>query len=190
MRVEDGQLVLSKRLRTSQSHIYAVGDTASRYQFTHVAEAQGRLVAAILIGKRFQQWSDRVVPRVTYTDPEVASVGLDRTEARKRHGRGVKAWRVPLSEVDRAITMGATEGFFEVVTAPGWNRRIPGLQKLMGDEIVGATLVGPGAGELLMPITMAMRARLPIGIVAWNMQAYPTLSLGLRQAVGQPFEGR
>jgi pyruvate/2-oxoglutarate dehydrogenase complex dihydrolipoamide dehydrogenase (E3) component len=190
VRMEDGKIVLNKQLQTSQSHIYAVGDAASRYQFTHVAEAQARMVANVLMGKRFQQWSDRVVPRVTYTDPEVASVGLDHSQARKSHGRGVKAWRVPLSEVDRAITMGATEGFFEVVTAPGWNRRIPGLRKLMGDEIVGATLVGPGAGELLMPITIAMRARLPIGIVAWNMQAYPTLSLGLRQTVGQPFDTR
>ncbi|MCA9853569.1 MAG: NAD(P)/FAD-dependent oxidoreductase, partial [Dehalococcoidia bacterium] len=71
---------------------------------------------------------------------------------------------------------------------PGWNRFVPGLRGLMGDTIVGATIVAPNAGELLMPIVVAMRARLPQGIVAWNMQAYPTMSLGLRQVLGARFD--
>ena len=183
-----GRLVTDDQLRTSQKHIFAIGDVASKYQFTHVAEAQGRLVANILLGKRHQKWSDRVIPRVTFTDPEVASVGLNENEARAAKVRGLRVWTLPLSAVDRAITMGRTEGFLKVLTAPGWNRFVPGLRKLMGDEIVGACLVGPHAGDLLMPLVVAMRAHLPMGIVAWNMQAYPTLALGVRQVTGQPFE--
>ena len=100
----------------------------------------------------------------------------------------MRTWEVPLSAVDRAITMGETEGFLQVVTGKGWNRFVPGLRKLMGDEIVGACLVAPNAGDLLYPLVMAMRTHLPIGIVAWNMQAYPTLGLGIRQVTGLPFE--
>ncbi len=84
--------------------------------------------------------------------------------------------------------MGATGGFFKLVTARGWQGRIPGLSKQTGDEIVGACFVGPNAGDLLMPVVMAMRARLPVGLVAWNMQAYPTLALGLRQVAGMSFD--
>lgn len=179
-------------LRTSQPHIFAVGDVTGGPQFTHVAEDQARTVAGTLanrggLGSRPAKWSGRVVPRVTYTDPEVAAVGLTEEQAR-RSRKGVRAWQVPLTDVDRAITMGQTEGFLKLVTARGWQSRIPGLAKRVGDEIVGACFVGPNAGDLLMPVVMAMRARLPIGLVAWNMQAYPTLSLGVRQVAGLPFE--
>lgn len=183
-----GRLQVDDQLRTAQKNVFAVGEVTSKYQLTHVAEAQGRLVGSILLGKRFQKWSDRVIPRVTFTDPEVASVGLSEDEARAANVRGLRVWTLPLSAVDRAITMGRTEGFLKVLTAPGWNRVMPGLRKLMGDEIVGACLVGLHAGELLMPLVMAMRAHLPMGIVAWNMQAYPTLALGVRQVTGQPFD--
>ncbi len=127
------------------------------------------------------------MPRVTYTDPEVASLGLTEREARKRH-RGVRTWNLPLERVDRAVTMGRTGGFIRIITARGWQNRIPGLANKVGDEIVGACIVAPSAGDLLMPIVVAMRTRLPVGVLAWNMQAYPTLSLGVRQAAGLPFD--
>lgn len=176
-------------LRTSQPHIFAAGDVTGGYQFTHVAEAQGRLIAGVINGSRlsrFQRWSDRVVPRVTYTDPEVASVGLTEEQARTCR-KGIRSWEVPLSEVDRAIVMGQTDGFVKLVTAGGWQRWLPGLASVVGDEIVGATIIGPHAGDLLMPVVNAMKLRLPIGLVAWSMQAYPTLALGVRQAAGLPF---
>ena len=182
-------IAVDKRMRTSQQHIFAVGDVAQGYQFTHVAEDQGRAVAKTLNGGRSGGWSDRVVPRVTYTDPEVASVGLTAAEAREAREarRGVRVWEVPLAEVDRAVLMGQTEGFIRIVTARGWQRFIPGLSGKVGDEIVGATIVAPHAGDLLMPMVVAMRLRLPAGAVALNMQPYPTLALGVRQAVGLPF---
>jgi len=184
-------VTVDSSLRTSQPHIFAVGDVTGGYQFTHVAEAQARLVANILqqgpLGRRLQKWSDRVVPRVTYTDPEVASVGLTEEAARERHQR-VRAWKVSLAEVDRAVVDGETDGYMKVITARGWPRFVPGLARLAGDEIVGASLVGPHAGDLLMPIVNAMKLRLPVGLLAWNMQAYPTLSLGVRQAAGLPFD--
>lgn len=184
-------VVVDEQMRSSQKHIFAVGDVAGGYQFTHVAEAQARLAANLIngpgrIARRFQKWSDRVVPRVTYTDPEVASVGL--TEEQAKAGlKGVSVLRLPLSEVDRAITMGATEGFLKVITARGWQSKF-GLAGALGDEIVGACLVAPNAGDLLMPLVVAMKARLPIGLVAWNMQAYPTMALGVRQVTGMPFD--
>jgi pyruvate/2-oxoglutarate dehydrogenase complex dihydrolipoamide dehydrogenase (E3) component len=188
LRMRGGAIALDKQLRTSQSHIYAVGDVTGGPQFTHVAEAQGRLVANVLLGKRFQSWPGAIVPRVTFTDPEVASVGMTEPEAQGRYGSKAKTWRIGLAEVDRAITIGRTEGFLKVTTAPGWNRFVPGLRRLMGDTIVGATLAAPSAGELLMPLVIAMRAKLPQGIAAWNMQAYPTMSIGLRQVLGERFD--
>lgn len=180
-------------LRTSVPHIFAVGDVNGSPQFTHVAEDQARTVARTLAasGKRFARparWNGRVVPRVTFTDPEVASVGISEEDA-LRSRRGVRTWEIPLQEVDRALTMGQTDGFLRLVTARGWTRRIPGLAAKVGDEVVGATFVGPSAGDLLMPVVVAMRARLPIGLLAWNMQAYPTLALGVRQVAGRPFTG-
>lgn len=178
-------------LRTSQPHIFAVGDVNGGPQFTHVAEDQARTIARTLLGGgpfgSAAKWNRRVVPRVTYTDPEVAAVGLTEEQARLAR-KGVRAWQVPLTDIDRAITMGQTEGFLKLITARGWQSRIPGLARRVGDEIVGACFVGPNAGDLLMPVVVAMRARLPIGLVAWNMQAYPTLGLGVRQVAGLPFE--
>lgn len=189
----DRGIVVDDALRSSQEHIFAVGDVAGGYQFTHVAEAQGRLVANIItssgfLSKRFQKWKNPIVPRVTYTDPEVASVGLTEEQAQAAKLRDIQVFRVPLAEVDRAVMMGETEGFFKIVTARGWNRWIPGFRRTAGDVIAGATLVAPHAGECLMPIVMAMRAGLPAGMVAWNMQAYPTLALGVRQVTGQQFD--
>lgn len=184
-------VAVDRQLRTTQRHIFAVGDVTGGPQFTHVAEDQARFVANLLEAKspfgRRATWNGRVVPRVTYTDPEVAAVGLTEEKARRRY-RGVRAWQIGLDEIDRAITMGRTDGFLKIVTAAGWPGRIPGLGSRIGDEIVGACLVAPHAGELLAPVVMAMRARLPAGLVIWNMQAYPTLSVGIRQALAPMFE--
>lgn len=190
--VSKGAITVDSALRTSQPHIFAVGDVNGGPQFTHVSESQARTVVGSINnqGRRFalpSKWNGRVVPRVTFTDPEVASVGLTEREARKRH-RGVRTWNLPLERVDRAVTMGRTDGFIRIITARGWQNRIPGLASKVGDEIVGACIVAPSAGDLLMPIVVAMRMRLPVGVLAWNMQAYPTLSLGVRQAAGLPFD--
>jgi pyruvate/2-oxoglutarate dehydrogenase complex dihydrolipoamide dehydrogenase (E3) component len=191
VRAARGAIEVDAHLQTSQPHIFAIGDVNGGPQFTHVAEDQARTVAgAITAGagrfRKLPRWNARVVPRVTYSDPEVAAVGLTEEEARHER-RGARAWTVPLSEVDRAITSGATDGFLKLVTARGWQHRVPGLARRVGDEIVGACIVAPNAGDLLMPLAVAMRARLPVGVVAWNMQAYPTLALGVRQVAGLPF---
>ena len=188
VKFSDRGLVVDGQLRTSQPHIFGAGDVVGGPQFTHVAEAQSRLVANVIRGRRFQKWNERVVPRVTYTDPEVASVGLSQKEATGRFGRALQVLELPLSSVDRAITSGQTEGFFKVFSAPGWTRFVPKLGSVVGGEIVGASLVAPNAGDLLMPLVVAMRAHLPYGLVAWNMQAYPTLALGLRQVLGEPLD--
>jgi pyruvate/2-oxoglutarate dehydrogenase complex dihydrolipoamide dehydrogenase (E3) component len=181
-------IVVDSRLRTSQKHIFAAGDALGGPKFTHVAEAQGRFVAGVVAGRRFQKWNGRVIPRVTFTDPEVASVGLHEERVPRRYQGSLQVLNLPLTKVDRAITMDRTEGFLKVLVAPGWTRYVPRLRSLVGGEIVGATLVAPNAGDLLMPLVMAMRAHLPLGLVAWNMQAYPTMALGVRQVAGEPFE--
>lgn len=188
--VDRGGIRVDSRLRTTSKHIFAAGDVSGGPQFTHVAEDQARTIANAVNGSFMARfgWNGRVVPRVTFTAPEVASVGLTAEAARRRFGRRANVWRLPLREIDRAATAGESEGFLEVVTAPGWERFIPWLGKAVGQQVVGATFVCPGAGDLLAPIVVGMRLRIPAGLLAWNVQAYPTYGLGVRQVLGMAFD--
>ena len=157
------------RLRTSNRRVYAVGDVASRFQFTHAADAQARLVAqnALFFGRGR---ADRLVmPWCTYTSPEVAHVGLSEDEARTR-GLAVDTVTVPLAEVDRAILDGATEGFARVHLAPGT------------DRILGATIVAEHAGDLIGEITLAITARTGLQAIGSTIHPYPTQAEVLRKA--------
>jgi pyruvate/2-oxoglutarate dehydrogenase complex dihydrolipoamide dehydrogenase (E3) component len=190
VRVGRHGIVVDSRMRTTAPHIFAAGDVTGGPQFTHVAEDQARTVANVINGHPLGRfgWNARVVPRVTFTDPEVASVGLTAEEARQKYGRKARVWTMPLSEVDRAITADSTEGFLEIVTVPGWERFIPLVGKSLGQQIAGATFVAPNAGELLPQVVTGMRLRIPAGLLALNAQAYPTFALGVRQALGLAFE--
>ncbi len=185
-----GGIRVDSRLRTSAKHIFAAGDVTGGPQFTHVAEDQARAIANAINGGLLGRfgWNGRVVPRVTFTDPEVASVGLTADQAKARYGDRAGVWRLPLRDVDRAATAGELSGFFEVVTAPGWERFIPRLGSAVGGQIVGATFVSPGAGDLLATIVVGMRLRLPAGLLIWNVQPYPTYGLGVRQVLGMAFD--
>ncbi|WP_245821284.1 dihydrolipoyl dehydrogenase family protein [Geodermatophilus pulveris] len=151
----DGTVVVDGALRTTNPRIWAAGDLTGHPQFTHTAGVHGSLAATnALLGLSRQV--DPVVPRVTYTSPEVASVGLPPE-------RGVTVRRVGHGHVDRAVTDGATDGFTTLVL----DRR---------RRVVGATAVGPRAGEVLGELTLAVRERLTTTDLAGTTHAYPTYS--------------
>ena len=149
------------RLRTSNPRIYAAGDVASKYQFTHVADATARIVLqnALFFGR--SKASALVVPWVTYTSPEVAHVGLYEQEA-KEAGHEVETLTMPLSGVDRAILDGADEGFLRLHLLKG------------SDRILGATLVAEHAGDMLGELCLAVTHQVGLGKIAGVIHPYPT----------------
>jgi len=157
------------RMRTSNSRVYAIGDVASRFHFTHAADAQARMVVrnALFYGRG--KASGLVVPWCTYTAPEVAHVGIPAEEAAGR-GREVRTLTVPLAEVDRARLEGETDGFLRVHLRAG------------SDAILGATLVAPHAGEIIGLVTQAMTAGIGLARIGATILPYPTVAEALRRA--------
>ncbi len=153
--------------QTNQKHIWAVGDVTSSPYFTHYAESQGRAVLTNLLLPFKLKKSSQPIPRCTYTDPEVASIGLKEEECNPKK---IAVYTVPFSEVDRSITSGRTEGFVKVVT------------KKWSSKILGATVVGPRAGEMLMELSTAMFAKLPLRKLSHLMHPYPIENLAIRKA--------
>ncbi len=162
--------------RTTVPHIWAVGDIIGSPFFTHLAEHQARAVLTSLIMPSFlkKKWDKQPVPRVTFTDPEIASVGLSEKEALNLYpANSLAIYFHPMSAVDRAITAGRTEGFVKIIT------------KKWSGQILGATIVSDRAGELLGQISIAMYARLPLRKIANVIFPYPTYSLAIRQTADQ-----
>ena len=175
-----GYVKIDRRCRTSLPHVYAAGDSTGGYQFTHVASHEGLVAGANAAGKR-ARLDERVVPSVTFTDPEIAHVGLTEAQARERH-RGVETYVFPMSRVDRARILERPQGFVKLVTAAR-----PLLGRTGGGVLVGAQIVGPHAGELIHECTLAIRTRCFAGRLAQTIHAYPTLSLAVQQAESQGF---
>lgn len=160
------------RLRTSNSRVYAVGDVASKYHFTHAAGAHAQMVVrnALFFGR--SKASDLVMPWCTYTSPELAHVGMTADEARKRSS-GIDTITVPLEEVDRARLDGEDEGFLRLYLEKG------------SDKILGATLVAEHAGEIITLVTHAMVAGTGLGKLGETIFPYPTQAEVLRVAANQ-----
>ena len=156
------------RLQTSNSRIYAAGDICSTYKFTHAADAMARIVVqnALFFGRK--RASSLVIPWCTYTDPEVARVGLTEVDAQER-GISVDTFTVKLDDVDRAILDGETEGFARINVRRGT------------DRIVGATLVSAHAGEMMGEITLAMTRDIGLGAIAANIHSYPTQAEAIKK---------
>ncbi len=151
-------------LQTSQPHIYAAGDITGRHLFTHMADYDARVVVRnILMPLQLlrQRANTKIVPWATYTDPEVARVGLSEEEAKKQ-GVGYDVYRQEMADVDRAIAESAMSGFAKVLTARGT------------DRILGALVVGEHAGDLLQPLTLAMNSGIGLSKVAAAIHPYPT----------------
>ena len=158
-------------LRTNVPHIWAAGDITSRYQFTHVASDQGGLVAQNLFAQAPQAFDDRVIPWVTFTDPELARVGLSEEDAQAAKIE-YRVGRAHFNKLDRAIATNQTFGSVKLLAdADG---------KLLGGHILGAN-----AGELIAPIVYAMRFGLTAKMIAEAMLPYPTMAEAVRWAAAQ-----
>ena len=177
-RDERGFVVTDEHLRTTAPGVYAVGDVNGRFPFTHAAHAQGLAAAGNALGPgEWRTFSDRVTPFVTFTDPEVARVGMAEAEAYEQHGDEATVVELPMSAVDRAITEGRTEGFVKLLAVPG---RFLGTK--IGGQLIGATIVAPHAGEMIHEVSLAMKLRLPPAAIASATHAYPTWGVALQQA--------
>jgi pyruvate/2-oxoglutarate dehydrogenase complex dihydrolipoamide dehydrogenase (E3) component len=178
--LDGGYVVIDGRARTSAAHVFAAGDVTGGLQFTHIAAHEGRVAGLNAAGKR-ARLDERVTPWVTFTDPEVAHVGLTEEEARKRH-RGVEVVTYPMSRVDRARIEEQPAGFVKLVTA---RRRV--LGRLGGGELVGAQIVGRHAGELIQECALAMQTRCFAGRLTQTIHPYPARTLAVQQAAAQLF---
>ncbi|MFC0227347.1 FAD-dependent oxidoreductase [Serratia aquatilis] len=170
---ENGTLETDEYLATRFPHIFAVGDVTGPYQFTHASAHQAWYAAVNgLFGqiKRFKV-DYRLMPWATFTDPEVARVGLNEQEAR-RQGIAYELTRFELGELDRAITENAAHGYIQVLTEPG------------RDRILGVTVVGEQAGELITEYVAAMKHGYGLNKILATIHIYPTLSEANKYVAG------
>ncbi|MBY0228673.1 MAG: FAD-dependent oxidoreductase, partial [Gemmataceae bacterium] len=160
-------VAVSDRLRTSNPRIYAAGDVCSRHKHTHAADALARIVLRNALFWGGARESALVVPRCTYTDPEVAHVGLTEQEAAEK-GYPASVIVQELREVDRAVLDGEDEGFVRIVQGKG--------------RILGCTIVGARAGEMIGEATLAMVAKAGLATLADTIHPYPTQAAALKRA--------
>jgi pyruvate/2-oxoglutarate dehydrogenase complex dihydrolipoamide dehydrogenase (E3) component len=159
---------VNDRLQTTNRRIFAAGDICSRFKFTHVADATARVVIqnALFFGRA--RASALVIPWCTYTDPEVAHVGLYEAEAKAR-GIDVQTFTEPMDHVDRAVLDGDTDGFVKVHVRAG------------SDRIVGATVVARHAGEMISELTLALVGGLGLRTLARTIHPYPTQAEAIKR---------
>jgi len=166
--------------RTTRPHIFAIGDVRGQALFTHVAERDGRAVLINLLLPRWLSFFSRPladeqhIPRVTFTSPEVAVIGMSESEAIRRYGKKrIAVYEVEFDEIDRAICQNQTAGFVRIIT------------KKWSSHILGATICAARAGEMLMEIGVAMAARRPLRKIAGLLHPYPIYNAAIRKAADQ-----
>ncbi len=160
----NGSIATDPYLRTNYPSISVCGDVAGPYQFTHVAAHQAWFAAVNSLLRPFWSFKAdyRVIPWCTFTSPEVARVGLNEIEARER-GTEIEVTTYGIDDLDRAITDSEAHGFVKVLTAPG------------SDKILGATIVGAHAGELIAEFVLAMKHGLGLNKLLGTIHIYPTM---------------
>jgi pyruvate/2-oxoglutarate dehydrogenase complex dihydrolipoamide dehydrogenase (E3) component len=186
VRTERGYVVTDERMRTSVDGVYAVGDVTGRLQLTHAADEMGRVAVtdafSRLPGAKFRAaWT----PWAVFTSPEVGRVGMTEVQAAEHGGRVAY---LPMSEVDRALAAGRTEGFVKLIAGP---RKV--LRNAGGGRLLGATVVCERGGELVHEAALAMRTGMFTGRLAQTTHAYPSWSMAVQKAAAQFFftyEGR
>jgi pyruvate/2-oxoglutarate dehydrogenase complex dihydrolipoamide dehydrogenase (E3) component len=173
----DGKGVTTdKGMRTTNRRVYAIGDVTGGLQFTHLAGYQaGVIIRPMLFGLPAKARADHV-PWTTYTDPELAQVGLTEAEARRQHGDKLFVARAEFADNDRAIATGQDHGFAKVMIVKG--------------RPVGATIVGPQAGELIQTWALAIASGLKMSAIAGMVAPYPTLGEINKRAAGAYFSPR
>lgn len=167
-----GGIEVNDKCRTNVKHIYAIGDVTGRYQFTHMCEHMAKVATSNALIKIPLKIDKKHVPWVTYTDPEVAQVGATESQL-KENGTTFTTYRFPFSKIDRAITDGATEGLIKVY-AKKWT-----------GKILGASITGAHAGEMISQYALAMRNGVSLRDFADTIHPYPSYGLGARRAADQ-----
>ena len=170
-----GSIVTDRRLRTSDKRVFAIGDAAGRAQFTHIAGYHAGIVIRNMLFRLPAKIDEGLTPWVTYTDPELAHVGLGESAAAKAWGTGnIRTQTVSLGGNDRAVAEGRTEGLVKVVTH-------------RNGRILGATILAPQAGEMILAWSVAIAARRRIASMAGTIAPYPTFGDASKRAAGQFF---
>jgi pyruvate/2-oxoglutarate dehydrogenase complex dihydrolipoamide dehydrogenase (E3) component len=165
---------VDRRLRTTNRKIFAIGDVTGAQQFTHVASYHAGIVLRNILFRLPARVNENAIPRVTYTDPELAHVGMTEAEARAAVGRiGVLRW--PLAENDRAQTEGDTGGLVKIIVGKR-------------GRILGASILGAHAGDLIHPWVLAISAKLKLGTMAGAIVPYPTRSEISKRAAGSYYQ--
>ncbi|MBI4317194.1 MAG: FAD-dependent oxidoreductase [Chloroflexi bacterium] len=162
-------LAIDDELRTTAEHVWTAGDVAGRYQFTHVANYEGEIAANNALTDRPLKADYRVIPKATFTDPEVASVGLTEMQARQE-GHRVIVGRFPFQQVEKSIIDGEAKGFAKLVVDEG------------SRQILGGHVVGPEATDLVNEIAVAMNGHMTVDALAESIHAFPSISEGVRFA--------
>ena len=162
IRYSDNGIEVNKRLKTSNGRVFAIGDVIGGMQFTHLANYHAGLVIRAILFRLSAKEDPGIVPRVTFTDPEIAGVGLSEEEAARQHGT-IRVLRWPYAENDRAQAERRTEGFIKAIT----DKR---------GRILGAAIVGAQAGELIQMWALAITQRLNIKAFTSIVSPYPTYS--------------
>jgi pyruvate/2-oxoglutarate dehydrogenase complex dihydrolipoamide dehydrogenase (E3) component len=166
-------VVVDDYLQTTNSHIYAAGDICMNWKFTHAADAAARIVIKNTLFSPFglgrSKLSNLVMPWVTYTDPEIAHVGLYEQEAQAK-GMDTNTIKIPFSSVDRALADGEPEGFLKI------------LHKRGSDQILGATIVARHAGEMISEVTLAIVTKQGLNALSGVIHPYPTQAEAIKKA--------
>ena len=170
----DRTVVTDDYLATLYPNIFAAGDVAGPYQFTHVASHQAWYASVNALFGQFRKFKAdyRVIPWTTFIDPEIARVGLNEQDA-KAQGVAYEVTTYQMDELDRAIAESATRGFVKVLTPPG------------KDRILGVTIVGDHAGELLAEYVLAMKYKLGLNKILGTIHTYPTMAEANKYAAGE-----
>jgi pyruvate/2-oxoglutarate dehydrogenase complex dihydrolipoamide dehydrogenase (E3) component len=159
---------VNDRMQTTNRNIYAAGDVCSRFKFTHAADAMARIVIQNALFKGRARASALTIPWCTYTDPEIAHVGLYEHEATEQ-GIAFRTFTQELHDVDRAVLDGEDEGFVKVMV------------RGRGDMILGATIVAAHAGDMISELTLAMVGRLGLRTIANTIHPYPTQAEAIKK---------
>lgn len=154
---------VNDKLQTTNPRIYACGDAIGGYQFTHVAGYEASVVLKNALFFPLTKTNYRVIPWATFTDPELARVGLTEPQAREKYGDDIYILKQNFADVDRAQAEASTNGFAKIITRSN-------------GEILGATLVGPSAGELIHEVVLAMSHNLKVSALSGIIHVYPTLA--------------
>ena len=159
---------VSDFLQTTNKNVYAVGDCCSKYKFTHVADFMARLVIRNALFFGSGKFSSLLIPWATYTEPEIAHVGLYEHDLERKKIKYKKFVR-HLSDVDRAICDGEERGFVKILVAEG------------SDKILGSTIVASDAGNMISEVSVAMQGNVGLGALAYVIHPYPTQADAIRQ---------